>query len=201
MTPLDRPVDVSVGLPEVDLPRAAELYYEAFRQKLGPALGPAAKAVSVLADSFDGSRAIAAFCGGRVVGLAGFHMSGRRFVTMGLRDLKRHYGMAGALWRGLVLSLFERNPKPAELLMDGIVVDADFRSHGIGSRILAELTRIARRNGIARIRLDVVDTNPAARRLYEREGFVAVHTTKPLLPRRWFGFSSSTTMVKEVGAA
>lgn len=191
-------IQIGLGLTERQLTQAAEIYYEAFRQKLGPALGPASKAVSVLADSFDGGRAVAAVYAGRVVGLAGFQMTGRRFVSMTLRDLRRHYGAIGGLWRGLLLQLFEREPRPAELMMDGIAVDPEFRGRGIGSRMLSEIAAVARRNGLDHIRLDVVDTNPDARRLYERRGFVAVSTSVPIIPRKWFGFSSATTMVKDV---
>lgn len=56
----------------------------------------------------------------------------------------------------------------------------------------------ARKRGMRAVRLDVVDTNPDARRLYERLGFAPVRTRRcPYLFRR-MGFSAFTTMVEEI---
>lgn len=60
--------------------------------------------------------------------------------------------------------------------MDGIAVKQDMRGKGIGTKLLDELKQYARDNGFSSIRLDVIDTNPAARRLYERQGFVLTRT-------------------------
>jgi RimJ/RimL family protein N-acetyltransferase len=51
------------------------------------------------------------------------------------------------------------------------------------------------------VRLDVIDTNPRARALYERKGFVATGEQKlgPLKPV--FGFSSATTLIKQAETA
>jgi ribosomal protein S18 acetylase RimI-like enzyme len=48
--------------------------------------------------------------------------------------------------------------------------------------------------GFAGIRLEVVDENPDARRLYEREGFVAGRRWSLPAGRRWLGFAGSTVM-------
>ena len=78
--------------------------------------------------------------------------------------------------------------------MDGISVHRDYRGRGIGSRLLREPAAYARRNGFRSIRLNVIDTNSSARRLYERQGFAAVRAENfPFL--RWLlGFGGSTTM-------
>ena len=78
--------------------------------------------------------------------------------------------------------------------MDGIAVDQDYRGRGIGSQLLRRIIDYARDNGFESVRLDVIDTNPGARRLYERVGFIAVREDKfPYL--RWLlGFGGATTM-------
>ena len=48
----------------------------------------------------------------------------------------------------------------------------------------------------AEVRLDVIDSNPRARTLYEREGFNATDTHRLGLLRHVFGFESATTMIK-----
>jgi ribosomal protein S18 acetylase RimI-like enzyme len=82
--------------------------------------------------------------------------------------------------------------------MDGIVVHPSARGQGIGTQLLEALFQYAREHGFARVRLDVVDTNPRARQLYERQGFVAVKTRQYPFLRRVLGFAAVTTMIKEL---
>ena len=53
----------------------------------------------------------------------------------------------------------------------------------------------AKENDYEKIRLDVIDTNPDARRLYERLGFVAERTNNFEGLRPVLGFGASTTMI------
>ena len=78
--------------------------------------------------------------------------------------------------------------------MDGIVVHPEMRGQGIGTRLLSELNAFACQEGYNKIRLDVIDTNPAARRFYERNGFVATKTEHFGYLRWLLGFGASTTM-------
>jgi len=98
----------------------------------------------------------------------------------------------------MVFSSYERQPQESELLMDGIAVEQDMRGKGIGTKLLDELKQYARENGYSRIRLDVIDTNPAARHLYERQGFIPTRTEQFGYLRRLLGFGASTTMVFQV---
>ena len=80
--------------------------------------------------------------------------------------------------------------------MDGIAVRADQRGQGIGTRLLCGIFDFASTQHFQSIRLDVVDTNPRARQLYERVGFVPTQTHAYPFLHRIVGFSRVTTMVK-----
>jgi GNAT superfamily N-acetyltransferase len=54
-----------------------------------------------------------------------------------------------------------------------------FRGQGIGVRLLTALEEFAAAHGGARMELTVTDASPAARRLYERMGFVADGRIQP----------------------
>ncbi|MEM8753757.1 MAG: GNAT family N-acetyltransferase [Pseudomonadota bacterium] len=190
---------ISVGLPERLRAEAARLYLEAFGAKLGPILGRDARAEAFIADVLRPDHAVVAEDeGGRLLGLAGFHDEAGGFVGGGFRDLAQAYGLFGALWRAPALELFERSPEPRQLLMDGLVVAPEARGRGVGGAILNRIEALAIETGRAEVRLDVVDTNPRARALYERRGFEAVAETGSRLLRPIFGFSRSTTMVLAV---
>ncbi|MCP3976635.1 MAG: GNAT family N-acetyltransferase [bacterium] len=194
-------VDVryELGCPESARSAAADLYDEAFSQKLSPAIRNETSRRAILSTGLDLSRCIAAFEGGRLIGIAGFHDAGGSLtggITFG--SIRREIGLVRAIRAIAVFALLERNPEPGELLMDGVVVHSDCRGRGIGTGLFAALEDYSRSIGHNQIRLDVVDTNPGARRLYEKLGFVAGKVERTPFLRPIMGFGESTTMVKEL---
>ncbi|MDX2163720.1 MAG: GNAT family N-acetyltransferase [bacterium] len=188
-------VIVQRGFPDVHRADAAALYYEAFRRKLSGVLGPPARAIRVLADSLYPPCAVAALHDGRLVGVAGMHLDGRQFVEVGFTELTREYGAWSAVWRSALGVLLHRPADAHYLLMDGIAVNASLRGKGVGSSLVNAVIEMARAHGCRGVALDVVDTNPDARRLYERLGFTAVKTTRYGAITRAMGFTQSTRMV------
>jgi len=55
--------------------------------------------------------------------------------------------------------------------LENIVVDENFRRRGIGAALLRELLGNSERNGGSAVWLEVRESNKAARRLYEKQGF------------------------------
>ncbi|KUL63351.1 MULTISPECIES: GNAT family N-acetyltransferase [unclassified Streptomyces] len=192
------PVTVRRGLPAGAERRAAELYWEAFGRKLGPALDPPDKAVPFIAAHLNADRAICALLDGRLVGLAGYQHDGRAFTGGSAHAVLREYGHLRGLPRLLLLALFERRPAPGQLVMDGIAVDRDLRGRGVGRLLIEEVAAVAAERGCRQVRLDVIDTNPRARALYERLGFTAVRTERTPYLRRLLGFGAVTTMHRPV---
>ncbi|WP_055565253.1 GNAT family N-acetyltransferase [Streptomyces atriruber] len=194
------PVTVQRGLPAGAERRAAELYWDAFGRKLGPALNPPGKAVPFIAAHLHADRAVCALLDGRLVGLAGYQHGGRAFTGGPALAVLRAYGHLRGLHRLLLLALFERRPAPGQLVMDGIAVSPDMRGRGVGSLLIEEVVAVATESQDCReIRLDVIDTNPRARALYERRGFTAVRTERTPYLRRLLGFGAVTTMHRPVG--
>jgi ribosomal protein S18 acetylase RimI-like enzyme len=184
-------------LPESARTAAAELYWDAFGRLLRPVLGTSPNAIAVLADGIDPRRAIVAMDGDDLVGVIGLHYKEHAFTHLRARSLLRHYGLSG-LPRLVPLVLFNGRPDRDEMRLDGLAVREDRRSQGIGSQLLREAARRAGMLGIDVIRLEVVDTNPRARALYEREGYVAVRTERTPYLRRAMGFGEVTTMERRV---
>lgn len=187
---------LTIGLAERHRAAAARLYLDAFGAKLGPILGRGARAERFLVRVLRPDHAVAAEDEtGALIGVAGFQDDAGGFVGGDFSDLRREYGMIGAAWRLAALALFERAPAEGQLLMDGIVVGAGARGRGVGGAMLARLRDLAVQKSCRELRLDVVDTNPRARALYERNGFRPVRDSGSTLLKPVFGFSRSTTMV------
>ena len=192
-------ITIQRGLPGQYLSDAAALYDKAFGQKFSVAVKSVKKRQSLLKSAFVSDYAIVALCNDELVGMAGFHTQ-QGSLTAGLQynDLLSRLGFFAGNWAALIFSLYERAVKPNELLMDGIAVRGDFRGQGVGSQLLDALAAYATEQHYDHIRLDVIDINPGARRLYERKGFQAISTESfPYL--KWLlGFSHSTTMILKV---
>ncbi|GGW62437.1 GNAT family N-acetyltransferase [Streptomyces xantholiticus] len=193
-------VTVRRGIPAGAERQAAELYWGAFGRKLGPALNPPDKAVPFIAAHLNTDRGVCALLDGQLVGLAGYQLEGRALTGGSAAAVLRAYGHLRGLHRLLLLALFERHPAPGQLVMDGIAVDAGLRGRGVGSLLIEEVAAVATEQGCRGIRLDVIDTNPRARALYERRGFTAVRTEHTPYLRGLLGFGAVTTMHRPVEA-
>ncbi|MEM6971952.1 MAG: GNAT family N-acetyltransferase [Pseudomonadota bacterium] len=189
------PATLTLGFEDAQRLAVADLYWQAFRDKLSLALGPRQRAVRFLADILDPRFAIVATGeDGRLMGVAGFRTTEGALIGGALCDITAHYGRFGALWRSAVLSVMERAPVEGLLQMDGIAVAPWARGVGLGSRLMQALAGEARSRALTAIQLDVVDANTRARALYERLGFRAVGAQHAGIFAPLIGFRSATTM-------
>lgn len=186
---------ISQGLADRHRDQAALLYMEAFRPLLQPLLGDGPRALDLLARSMNPTHAIVATRGGQLAGLAGIQDGAGNLLDIGLSAMIRSYGLAGGGLRYLGMALLlSRSRQPGTLLMDGIAVAPELRGQGIGTQLLQAVCEHAREGGYRDVRLDVLDSNPRARALYERRGFVAVRERSYPFLQRFFGFSAVTEM-------
>ncbi|MDG1470147.1 MAG: GNAT family N-acetyltransferase [Ascidiaceihabitans sp.] len=187
------------GLAPDHIARAVDLYWQAFGPKLSKVMGPEAKARAFFTRVFDPNHAISALGpDGDLWGVAGFKSDNGALTAAEWSDMTAIYGSIDSTWRVPLLSLLERTHSPDILTMDGIFVSEQARGQGVGTVLLDAIVQTAKDLGKTAVRLDVIDTNPRARALYERRGFVAT-TQEHLGPFKWlFGFASATTMIRDV---
>ena len=193
-------IEIVHVIPE-DLRSAAVLLYDdAFGAKFSVAISSSERRVALLQESLNLRFAFGAVANDELVGLAGYRTDAGS-LTDGITypALLECLGVVRGNWAAFVLSLYDRSLTPHELLMDGIVVDARMRGQGIGTMLLDELAAFAGANGYNSLRLDVIDTNPNAQRMYERNGFTPAHTETFGYLRWLLGFGATTTLVRNVG--
>ncbi|WP_269584815.1 GNAT family N-acetyltransferase [Roseibium sp. Sym1] len=187
------------GFPQTERPVAVRLFWQAFAGKLGRVMAPEDKALAFLERVINPDFAVSALSPeGGLLGLAGFKTDQGALIGGGLGDMTAVYGLFGGTWRGLLLDTLERETEDGCLLMDGIFVAEDARGRGIGGALLEAVFTEARSRNLSRVRLDVINTNPRAKALYERKGFKAVSEEKTGILELLFGFSSSTRMARTV---
>jgi ribosomal protein S18 acetylase RimI-like enzyme len=184
-------------LPHALRDQAARLYWQAFGAKLGRVMGPEPRALKLLNRMIRSDHAIVAVANDRLVGLVGFKTPRGAFANGSFADLWSVYGL-GALWRAALLQMLVREVDNERFLLDGLCVAAEARGQGVGTALLEAVAIEAQARGYRAVRLDVVDTNPRARALYEREGFRVVKESRMGFLRHVFGFESSATMVRDL---
>lgn len=188
-------ITVSRGFSDAERPLVATLFWQAFSAKLNKVMGPDEKGLAFFETSLNPDFALVARDKeNRILGLAGFKTRDGALAGGGMSDLAKVYGWLGAIWRALILSILERELKPGVFQMDGIFVAAGSRGKGVGTALLDAVKCEARKQNMSVVQLDVIDTNPRARALYEREGFRPVGEEKTGPLSYVFGFSSATKM-------
>ncbi len=193
--------DYLFHLPDEFRTSAVRLYFSALKEKLEPILGSDGRAQEVLASTIATDKCIVAICNEKLVGLLGTQTNHGGFVNPSLKTMIRTYGLSGGILRMAGLALIHHATRPDELYVDGVAVAHDMRGQGIGTHLFELLERVAIRKGIRMISLEVIDTNPRAKALYEHMGFLAVKQ-QTLWPLNWFlkfPFRSATLMVKKIG--
>lgn len=109
------------------------------------------------------------------------------FTLDALRSIGGFFGLGAlpVIWRGLRFERIVQPAVPGVAYIGHFTVHPDCRGTGIGRAILSHLLARAREDGYTRAALDVADSNPRARALYEGLGFRVLATRRAALPERW----------------
>ena len=190
-------IDIRFDIPIEFRKHAITLYFEAFEKKFTKLMN-LDEALNILTDLLNSEQSIYAVQDGRLVGFAGIQHGNKRLFKNSLQPFIKHLGILRGLLVAFVLSLFDRPYKDNELLMDGICIDKNMCGQGVGSLLLEEIYEIDKKNNYKTIRLDVVDTNPRARKLYEKIGFEPIISHQYPFTKKLMGFSASTTLVRKI---
>ena len=190
---------ISTGFSDAERPQVARLYWQAFGVKLGKVMGPQAKATRFFEQVLNPDFALVARASdGTMLGLAGFKSDAGGLVGGSIAQLAEVYGWFGAIWRGLMLSVLERSVQDGVFQMDGIFVAEQARGMGVGTALLQAVIDEAATRQLSEVQLDVINTNPRAKALYERMGFRAVKVEHTGPFAKVFGFQCATRMVRDV---
>jgi ribosomal protein S18 acetylase RimI-like enzyme len=197
----DSHIEIKLGIPEELRHQAAIVCYEGFRAQMELLVGSQQKGIVLLEQSLDLELALMALQQGRLVGFVGLQYENRPFFRFERSHFTQELGFLRGLLVYLLFNLFATQILRQEMFINVIVVDASVRGNGIGTSLMQAVFEIAQQNQFHAVVLDVIDTNPDARRLYERLGFKPVRMRKYGYLRNLIGSSAVTTMRKDVNPA
>jgi len=200
MTPA--PIKITQTLTEEQKQQVAALFYEAFSMKFHGLLElpkDAAFCTAFLYQCINYSIGHYAVQGNRVLGVVALTTDKKVFHDMTYPVFQEFFPFFGALWRWVgyaVVDYFHKPPDDDTVLVDSLFVSSASRGMGIGSMLLNHAVDYTRSIGRSKLILGVVDTNPRAKKLYERFGFEVYKTNKSGWYSRRAGFTGSFEMRK-----
>ncbi|MDI6800217.1 MAG: GNAT family N-acetyltransferase [Actinomycetota bacterium] len=175
-------IQVIQSIPENLLDEVTELLLEAFAQKVAHELRPHSdeQAKMIVKSSIVPDLGwVALDEKGKVIGVIGVGAFRKPFSRVTLGALVREFGIFGAVLRWLPFFLEDLSrAKRGEWRIEALAVKDGFRGRGIGTALLEAVIESARSQGVKVIKLEVVDTNEGAQKLYERLGFKKVRSLK-----------------------
>jgi predicted N-acetyltransferase YhbS len=190
-------LQIHQGLHPSQLQRAAELYFETFRQQINPILGSESRAIAFLRQAINPQFALTAQHEGEMVGVAGLRYGSQQFLQLQLPLFIRHFGWMLGRIRFRQASLFERPLPTGQLCLDSLMVAVAMRGQGVGTWLINAVVEFASQKGFEAVRIQVPDTAPAFYQLCRRLGFNYTESQNwPAL--RPFGITTFTTLTKTV---
>lgn len=125
-----------------------------------------------------------------IVGLVGFRHArdNSQYTRAAIRQILSFYGPIKGLRvlvRGLRFEKIVAPPSKNVLCLHNLAVAEQHRGKGYGEAIIQYFLQQAQKQGYRLVSLDVAKSNPRARELYERLGFVTQKTTAGGLKNRY----------------
>ena len=187
------------GLPFSLSEKAVRIYYDAFSMKINPLVGSKQKAIQFIGKTTDFSACFYAMLDSRLLGLAGIQDKDNNFTkNIGLGELLKEFNLFRALLIRYVYGYKTAKVKRGVIRIDSIAVAKEARGMGVGTALLNAIFKYAMDRGLQEIKLEVVNTNPGARKLYERLGFKAVKEVRYGFITKKAGFTSEFIMSRMV---
>jgi ribosomal protein S18 acetylase RimI-like enzyme len=195
-------VEIVNRLDEAQKLEVARLFYQGFTLKFNALwlfTRNEQQAVEVLCRSLRYDDGLYAVREGRVMGFIGLEKGHGFFATMGYEALRHTFGIAGGAWRYAaygIFRMFHSGVPKDSIHIDPLVVSSEARGLGIGTRLLEAAFALTRQANRSKMLLEVVDTNPQAKKLYERLGFRTFKVQNTRLFTEQAGFAKVLHMEK-----
>ena len=165
---------IKQNLPEKYIPQVTELFLSALGEKFIPILGNNEKSKKLFALSLNLENCFYAEEDSMLLGVVAFQTSRETFFAPTLKSIQSLYGKIKGLYKGILLSLMEHKTEQDELYIEAIAVSTAARGKGVGTQLLEIIFTFAKEKGLHNVTLQVIDTNPRAKTLYEKNGFTVI---------------------------
>jgi ribosomal protein S18 acetylase RimI-like enzyme len=187
-------IKIIEGLPEHLYHQTAEIIYEAFGRKINCIIRPKDKAILILERSINPELGFFAISKGKVIGFLGIHYLNNEFLKMNFSNINKEFNFLKSFFIWFLFRIDSPNLKKEEIRINYLAVEKSIRGSGIGTKLTKKFLDYAKKQGFKTARLEVVNTNPRAKKLYEKIGFSVKKIKKYYFLTRRAGFSEEAIM-------
>lgn len=194
---MDKTKDIIITekISQNQLNQAVDIYYFAFQRKIRALIKLTEKALAIYKKALNPDRGLFALSNHSVVGVTGLHYDNKNFMEIKYKYIREHFNPIQSYFIYFINKIMSPKLEPGVLRIDSIAVAENARGQGIGSLLIKKVFEFAKEKGFKKIVLEVVDTNPKAKKLYERLGFKEKKIVKYYFTKRVAGFSSESIMI------
>ena len=187
------------GLPPSLTEEALKIYYDAFCKKINPLVGNKEKAIPFIKKTTDFNACFYAVMQDKVLGLAGIQDKDNNFTrSIRFNKLLKEFNLFRALLIKYIYGFKTSKVDNGVIRIDSIAVAIKTRGMGIGTALNNEVFRYALDKGLDSVKLEVVNTNPKAKKLYDKLGFKVIKEVKYGFITKRAGFTSEFIMSRKV---
>lgn len=157
----------------------AEILYDSFAQKINYLwiiTKDKEKAVRIIKKHMNLDLCFIKWQEGKVAGVASIETKeSGNFIDIPLKTFIKEFSFFAGIFRYLAYQIYKDKQvkmNSKRIHLDLVAVNQEMRGQGIGSSLLQAAYQLGKRLGKTEIVLEVVDSNPRAKKLYEKQGFV-----------------------------
>jgi ribosomal protein S18 acetylase RimI-like enzyme len=177
----------------------ADIYFQAFGRKITALIRPESKAREIIINSLNYDMALYALDERKnLLGFLGFQTGYKAFIRYSYHNFREYFNPVSAFLKWIILKLSVPGLQKTEIRIDSIAVDGSLRGKGVGTALIEHFFNFAKINNYKKIYLEVVDTNPEAKKLYRNLGFNTKKRVNYYFFARRAGFSAEDIMFKEI---
>lgn len=187
-------IKITNKIDENQLNQAIDIYYLAFKKKIRLLIKSKEKALATYKRSLNTEKALFALMDEKVVGIAGLHYDNKNFMEINYKNLRKSFNPVSSYFINFIYRKYLPKLKNDVLRIDSLAVDKNVRGQGIGSILIKKVFELAKGKGFKEVILEVIDTNPKAKKLYERMGFKEKKFVNLHFTSRAAGFSGEFIM-------
>jgi ribosomal protein S18 acetylase RimI-like enzyme len=193
-------MSITKGLPQNYYSVAVELFLNALGEKFTTILGDKNKAKELLELSINPHNCFSAIGETELLGVLAFQIKNTNFLSFTFKMIISVYGFMNGIIKMIGLSMLIHKSNSDEIYLEAIAVSESARGKGVGTQLIETLFLFAKENNFKFISLQVIDTNPKAKELYEHLGFRVVKKTSiwPVNKIIGFPFNEVFLMKKEM---
>ena len=188
-------ISVTIGLNSDETNNAAEIYWQAFGEKLNFFLGPKQKGEVYISKILNNKNIfVARDKKNHLIGLSGFRNKYGGVIGGSYSDLVIVYGHFGALWRFQLMKLLAREENCDVLHLDAICVKVEKRGRGVGRKLICFAQKFTIDKSLKGIELDVISSNTNAIKFYKKLNFYEISEEKSGFLGFFLGYKSIIRM-------